>query len=84
MKPARRVQRAERVFFDSCILRELSDITPEASEAVCSKMMSGFGIDARCLPEICAHCDFFRQTAGIRGMNLIVNLLASLQRSTTA
>jgi len=40
----------------------LRDVTPEATEAVCEKMMPGFG-------ELMS-----RQTAGIRGKSLIVNL----------
>lgn len=51
------------------------DVTPEATEAVCQKMMPGFG-------ELMRHVSLnsvptailSRQTAGIRGQTLIVNL----------
>ena len=51
------------------------DVTPEATEAVCEKMMPGFG-------ELMRHTSLgkvptailSRQTAGIRGTSLIVNL----------
>ena len=51
------------------------DITPEATEAVCEKMMPGFGelmraISLRHVPTAILS----RQTAGIRGASLIVNL----------
>jgi len=51
------------------------DITPEATEAVCQKMMPGFGelmraISLRHVPTAILS----RQTAGIRGKSLIVNL----------
>ena len=47
----------------------LRDVTPEATEAVCTKMMPGFGELMRT-----ASLKFVRQTAGIRGKSLIVNL----------
>jgi molybdopterin adenylyltransferase len=51
------------------------DVTPEATEAVCDKMMPGFGelmrqVSLRSVPTAILS----RQTAGIRGRSLIVNL----------
>lgn len=51
------------------------DVTPEATEAVCDKMMPGFGelmraVSLRAVPTAILS----RQTAGIRGKCLIVNL----------
>lgn len=51
------------------------DVTPEATEAVCDKMMPGFGelmrtVSLRAVPTAILS----RQTAGIRGGALIVNL----------
>lgn len=51
------------------------DVTPEATEAVCEKMMPGFGelmrtVSLRAVPTAILS----RQTAGIRGHSLIVNL----------
>ena len=51
------------------------DITPEATEAVCDKMMPGFGelmrqVSLKFVPTAILS----RQTAGIRGRALIVNL----------
>jgi len=51
------------------------DITPEATEAVCEKMMPGFGelmrqVSLKYVPTAILS----RQTAGIRGKALIVNL----------
>jgi molybdopterin adenylyltransferase len=53
----------------------LRDVTPEATEAVCQKMMPGFGelmrqISLKYVPTAILS----RQTAGIRGGSLIVNL----------
>lgn len=51
------------------------DITPEATEAVCEKMMPGFGELMRKVSlEKVATAILSRQTAGIRGSALIVNL----------
>ena len=51
------------------------DITPEATEAVCEKMMPGFGELMRKVSlEKVATAILSRQTAGIRGGSLIVNL----------
>ena len=51
------------------------DVTPEATEAVCQKMMPGFGelmrqVSLKYVPTAILS----RQTAGIRGNTLIVNL----------
>jgi len=51
------------------------DLTPEATEAVCDKMMPGFGelmrqVSLKYVPTAILS----RQTAGIRGKSLIVNL----------
>ncbi len=51
------------------------DVTPEATEAVCEKIMAGFGelmrqVSLRAVPTAILS----RQTAGIRGSSLIVNL----------
>ncbi|GIW90365.1 MAG: molybdopterin adenylyltransferase [Pirellulaceae bacterium] len=51
------------------------DVTPEATEAVCQKMMPGFGelmrqVSLQKVPTAILS----RQTAGIRGRSLIVNL----------
>ena len=53
----------------------LRDVTPEATEAVCEKMMPGFGelmrqISLKYVPTAILS----RQTAGIRGKGLIINL----------
>lgn len=53
----------------------LRDITPEATEAVCEKMMPGFGELMRKVSlEKVATAILSRQTAGICGKALIVNL----------
>lgn len=51
------------------------DVTPEATEAVCERMMPGFGelMRAKSLSET-PTAILSRQTAGIRGRSLIVNL----------
>lgn len=53
----------------------LRDVTPEATEAVCEKMMPGFGELMRIasLKEV-PTAILSRQTAGIRGKSLIINL----------
>jgi len=53
----------------------LRDVTPEATEAVCEKMMPGFGelmrqVSLKYVPTAILS----RQTAGIRGKSLIINL----------
>ena len=51
------------------------DITPEATEAVCEKMMPGFGELMRATSlQFVPTAILSRQTAGIRGKSLIVNL----------
>ena len=51
------------------------DVTPEATETVCSKMMPGFGELMRAASlEFVPTAILSRQTAGIRGKSLIVNL----------
>jgi molybdopterin adenylyltransferase len=53
----------------------LRDVTPEATEAVCEKMMPGFGelMRTASLREV-PTAILSRQTAGIRGKSLIINL----------
>ncbi len=53
----------------------LRDVTPEATQAVCQRMMPGFGelMRTRSLLEV-PTAILSRQTAGIRGRSLIVNL----------
>jgi molybdopterin adenylyltransferase len=51
------------------------DVTPEATEAVCEKMLPGFGelmraVSLRSVPTAILS----RQTAGIRGKSLVINL----------
>lgn len=51
------------------------DVTPEATEAVCDKMMPGFGEQMRAVSlRVVPTAILSRQTAGIRGKCLIVNL----------
>ena len=51
------------------------DVTPEATEAVCEKMMPGFGELMRKVSlEKVPTAILSRQTAGIRGRSLIINL----------
>ena len=53
----------------------LRDVTPEATEAVCGKMMPGFGELMRTASlKFVPTAILSRQTAGIRGKSLIVNL----------
>jgi molybdopterin adenylyltransferase len=53
----------------------LRDVTPEATEAVCTKMLPGFGelMRAKSLTYV-PTAILSRQTAGIRNKTLIVNL----------
>ncbi len=54
------------------------DVTPEATEAVCDKMMPGFGELMRTVSlQYVPTAILSRQTAGIRGNTLIVNLPGS-------
>jgi len=51
------------------------DVTPEATEAVCEKMMPGFGELMRTVSlQKVPTAILSRQTAGIRGQSLIINL----------
>jgi molybdopterin adenylyltransferase len=51
------------------------DVTPEATEQVCDKMMPGFGELMRTVSlQVVPTAILSRQTAGIRGSSLIVNL----------
>lgn len=51
------------------------DVTPEATEAVCEKMLDGFGEQMRAVSlQIVPTAILSRQVAGIRGKSLIVNL----------
>jgi molybdopterin adenylyltransferase len=53
----------------------LRDVTPEATEAVCEKMMPGFGELMRQESlKVVPTAILSRQTAGIRGSSLIINL----------
>lgn len=53
----------------------LRDVTPEATEAVCDKMMPGFGELMRKVSlQYVPTAILSRQTAGIRGKSLIINL----------
>jgi molybdopterin adenylyltransferase len=53
----------------------LRDVSPEATEAVCAKMMPGFGELMRAVSlKVVPTAILSRQTAGIRGKSLIVNL----------
>ena len=51
------------------------DVTPEATEAVCRKMMPGFGELMRQISlQYVPTAILSRQTAGIRGRSLVINL----------
>ncbi len=51
------------------------DVTPEATESVCEKMMPGFGEQMRAVSlQYVPTAILSRQTAGIRGSSLILNL----------
>jgi molybdopterin adenylyltransferase len=51
------------------------DITPEATEAVCEKMLDGFGEQMRAVSlKVVPTAILSRQVAGIHGKSLIVNL----------
>ncbi|MDX1810167.1 MAG: molybdopterin adenylyltransferase [Sulfurospirillaceae bacterium] len=53
----------------------LRDVTPDATEAVCDKMMPGFGELMRQVSlQYVPTAILSRQTAGIRGKTLIINL----------
>ena len=51
------------------------DVTPEATEAVCEKMLDGFGEQMRAVSlKVVPTAILSRQAAGVRGQSLIVNL----------
>ena len=51
------------------------DVTPEATEAVCDKLLDGFGEQMRAVSlKIVPTAILSRQVAGIRGRSLLVNL----------
>ena len=51
------------------------DVTPEATEAVCEKLLDGFGEQMRAVSlKVVPTAILSRQLAGIRGQSLIVNL----------
>lgn len=53
----------------------LRDITPEATEAVCDKILDGFGEQMRAVSlQYVPTAILSRQIAGIRGQSLIINL----------
>jgi len=53
----------------------LRDITPEATESVCDKILDGFGEQMRAVSlQFVATAILSRQIAGIRGQSLIINL----------
>ena len=54
------------------------DVTPEATEAVCDRMLPGFGEQMRNISlKYVPTATLSRQTAGIRGKSLIINLPGS-------
>ena len=60
---------AEAATVTTCLL------TPEATEAVCEKMLDGFGEQMRAVSlKVVPTAILSRQVAGIRGKSLIVNL----------
>jgi molybdopterin adenylyltransferase len=51
------------------------DVTPEATEAVCDKLLDGFGEQMRAVSlKVVPTAILSRQIAGVRGSSLIVNL----------
>jgi len=53
----------------------LRDVTPEATEAVCDRMMPGYGEQMRAISlRYVPTAVLSRQTAGLRGSSLILNL----------
>ncbi|MAB35723.1 MAG: molybdopterin adenylyltransferase [Euryarchaeota archaeon] len=56
----------------------LRDVTPEATESVCDRMMPGFGEQMRAVSmKYVPTAMLSRQTAGIRGSSLVINLPGS-------
>lgn len=51
------------------------DVTPEATEAVCDKLLDGFGEQMRAVSlQVVPTAILSRQIAGVRGSSLIINL----------
>jgi molybdopterin adenylyltransferase len=51
------------------------DVTPEATEAVCDKLLPGYGEQMRAISlRVVPTAVLSRQTAGVRGRTLILNL----------
>jgi molybdopterin adenylyltransferase len=51
------------------------DVTPEATEAVCDKLLDGFGEQMRAVSlKVVPTAILSRQVAGVRGRSLIINL----------
>ena len=56
----------------------IRDVTPEATESVCERMLPGFGEEMRRISlEYVPTAVLSRQTAGIRGECLVINLPGS-------
>ena len=56
----------------------IRDVTPEATESVCERMLPGFGEEMRRISlEYVPTAVLSRQTAGIRGKCLVINLPGS-------
>jgi molybdopterin adenylyltransferase len=56
----------------------IRDVTPEATESVCERMLPGFGEEMRRISlEYVPTAILSRQTAGIRGESLVINLPGS-------
>jgi molybdopterin adenylyltransferase len=54
------------------------DVTPEATEAVCDRMLPGFGEQMRAISmNYVPTAILSRQTAGVRGSSLVINLPGS-------
>jgi molybdopterin adenylyltransferase len=54
------------------------DVTPEATEAVCDRMLPGFGEQMRAISmNYVPTAMISRQTAGVRGSSLVINLPGS-------
>ena len=54
------------------------DVTPEATEAVCDRMLPGFGEQMRAISmNYVPTAMLSRQTAGVRGSSLVINLPGS-------
>ena len=54
------------------------DVTPEATEAICDRMLPGFGEQMRAISmNYVSTAMLSRQTAGVRGSSLVINLPGS-------